>query len=153
MDPATPEELEAHERVIDAWLVEQLEENPTVAAVERDREAGARRWIARLSGEEKATFSVWFHLRQRTLHVETYVMPAPEENHAQFYEHLLRRNLGFHGFAFAIGAEDGIFLIGETPVERITTDELDRLLGSTYAYVEQCFRPAMRIGYASRFQG
>ena len=153
MDPATPEELDTHERVIDDWLREQLEENPTVAAVERDREAGERRWIARLSGEEKATFSVWFHLRQRTLHVETYVMPAPEENHAQFYEHLLRRNLGFHGFAFAIGAEDGIFLIGETPVERITTDELDRLLGSTYAYVEQCFRPAMRIGYASRFQG
>lgn len=153
MDPATPAELEAHERVIDAWLVEQLEDNPAVAAVERDREAGERRWIARLSGEEKATFSVWFHLRQRTLHVETYVMPAPEENHAQFYEHLLRRNLGFHGFAFAIGAEDGVFLIGEMPVERITTDELDRLLGSTYAYVEQCFRPAMRIGYASRFQG
>jgi len=24
-------------------------------------------------------------------------------------------------------------------------------LGSTYAYVEQCFRPAMRIGFASRF--
>lgn len=153
MDPATPEELARHEQVIETWLAAQLAENPTVQAVERDRETGERRWIARLSGEEKATFSVWFHLRQRTLHVETYVMPAPEENHAQFYEHLLRRNLGFHGFAFAIGAEDGIFLIGEIPVERIDDDELDRLLGSTYAYVELCFRPAMRIGYASRFKG
>ena len=151
--PATPEELEAHERLIERWLAEQLEENPSVEAVERDRESGERRWIARLSGEEKATFSVWFHLRQRSLHVETYVMPAPEENHAQFYEHLLRRNLGFSGFAFAIGAEDGIFLISQIPVGRITTDELDRLLGSTYAYVEQCFRPAMHIGYASRFKG
>lgn len=153
MDPATPEELARYEQVIETWLAAQLAENPTVQAVERDRETGERRWIARLSGEEKATFSVWFHLRQRTLHVETYVMPAPEENHAQFYEHLLRRNLGFHGFAFAIGAEDGIFLIGEIPVERIDDDELDRLLGSTYAYVELCFRPAMRIGYASRFKG
>ena len=151
--PATPEELDAHGRLIEEWLAEQLEENPAVQAVERDRESGERRWIARLSGEEKATFSVWFHLRQRTLHVETYVMPGPEENHAQFYEHLLRRNLSFHGFAFAIGAEDAVFLIGEIPVHRITTDELDRMLGSTYEYVERCFRPAMRIGYASRFQG
>jgi hypothetical protein len=151
--PATPDELEAHARLIEQWLADQLEENPTVEAVERDRETGEHRWIARLSGEEKATFSVWFHLRQRTLHVETYVMPAPEENHAQFYEHLLRRNLGFNGFAFTIGAEDGIFLISQIPVGRITIDELDRLLGSTYAYVEQCFRPAMRIGYASRFKG
>ena len=29
--------------------------------------------------------------------------------------------------------------------------ELDRILGSFYAYVEQCFRPALRIGFASRF--
>ena len=31
--------------------------------------------------------------------------------------------------------------------------ELDRILGETYEYVERCFRPAMRIGYASRFKG
>ena len=28
---------------------------------------------------------------------------------------------------------------------------VDRLLGSCYSVVEQCFRPAMRIGFASRF--
>ena len=31
--------------------------------------------------------------------------------------------------------------------------ELDRILGAGWAYVEQCFRPAMRIGFASRFTG
>jgi hypothetical protein len=153
IEPASRDEVDALEALIDSWLAEQLSDNPTVAAVERDRSTGERRWIARISGEEKSTFSVWFHLRQRTLHVETYMMPAPEENHAELYEHLLRRNLRFHGFAFSIGAEDGIFLIGETPVQRIDTDELDRLLGSAYEYVERCFRPAMRIGFASRYAG
>lgn len=151
--PATADELAAHEAAIDAWLAEQVEDNPTVAAVEKDTEDGERRWIARVTGEEKATFSIWFHLRQRTLHVETYLMPAPEENAAQLYEHLLRRNLKLRGFSFAIGAEDGVFLIGEIPVERIGDAELDRLFGSVYTYVEQCFRPAMRIGFASRFTG
>ena len=40
-------------------------------------------------------------------------MPAPEENHEQFYEHLLRRNLKLYGAAFAIGEEDAVFLVGQ----------------------------------------
>ena len=151
LPPASPEQLLAYDELIESWLQVQLRENPTVASVERDNESGERRWIVRVNGEEKSVFSVWFHLRQRTLHVETYMMPAPEENLAQAYEHLLRRNVKFNGFSFSIGLEDGIFLIGQIPVQWITEPELDRLLGSTYAYVEQCFRPAMRIGFASRF--
>ena len=107
----------------------------------------------RLTGEEKDFTTVWLTLRQRTLHYETYVMPAPEEDHARFYEHLLRRNLGFNGAAFAIGDEDAVFLRGQLPVDAVTDDELDRIIGSLYAYVEQCFRPALRIGFASRFPG
>jgi hypothetical protein len=153
LPPASAEELDGYDALIEGWLQLQLSENPTVASVERDNESGERRWIVRVTGEEKSVFSVWFHLRQRTLHVEAYMMPAPEENLAQVYEHLLRRNLRFNGFSFAIGAEDGVFLVGQIPVQWITTAELDRLLGSVYVYVEQCFRPAMRIGFASRFTG
>ena len=77
----------------------------------------------------------------------------PEERQGELYEHLLRRNSKLRGMTFAIGVEDAVFLIGEIPVERISDDELDRHFGSVYTYVEQCFRPAMRIGYASRFEG
>ena len=131
----------------------QLDENPVVAAVERDRESGERRWFVRVRGEEKDVFTIWFTLRQRTLHYETYVMPAPEENHAALYEHLLRRNLKLYGAAFAIGDEDAVFLWASCDDAAVDDDELDRILGSLYAYVEQCFRPAMRIGFASRFTG
>ena len=148
-DPAT---LDALERRIDAWLAGELADNPTVAAVDRG-EPGQRRWYVRVRGEAKDVFSIWFTLRQRTLHYETYVMPAPEENHAQFYEHLLRRNRKLTGAAFCIGEEDAVFLAGTLPVHAVDDGELDRILGSLYAYVEQCFRPALRIGYATRFGG
>jgi hypothetical protein len=148
--PSAPDELDALEARIDAWLADQLASNPVVAAVERDRESGERRWFVRVAGEEKDVFTVWFHLRQRTLHYETYVLPAPEENHARFYEHLLRRNLKLYGAAFAIGDEDAVFLVGQLDNAAVTRDELDRILGSLYAWVEQCFRPALRIGFASR---
>ncbi len=124
-----------------------------MVAVERDRESGERRWFVRVTGEEKDVFTIWFHLRQRTLHYETYVLPAPEEHQAQFYEHLLRRNLKLYGAAFAIGDEDAVFLVGQLDNASITRDELDRILGSLYAWVEQCFRPALRIGFASRLSG
>jgi len=149
--PPTAAELAAAQACIESWLERTLAENPVVQAVERDDTTGERRWFVRVAGEQKSVFSVWFHLRQRSLHVETYVMPAPMERHGEFYEHLLRRNVRFHGLAFAIGDEDAIYLIGQVPVDQIDEAELDRLLGSTYAYVEQCFRPAMRIGFGSRF--
>jgi hypothetical protein len=93
VDASSPQELDALEARIDGWLARQLETNPVVVAVDRDTETGERRWFVCVTGEEKDVFTVWFHLRQRTLHYETYVMPAPEENQADFYQHLLRRNL------------------------------------------------------------
>ena len=108
--------------------------------------------MIRVTAEEKEIFSIWFHLRQRTLHVETYLMPAPEENLAQTYEYLLRRNLRLNAFSFSIGSEDAVFLVGQIPVQWVTEAELDRLFGSVYAYVEQSFRPAMRLGIASRYK-
>ena len=154
MAPAvtSPEELDALDARIDAWLATELAENPTVAAVDRG-EPGERRWYVRLAGEQKDTFTVWFTLRQRTLHYETYVMPAPEENHQAFYEHLLRRNFKLFGATFAIGDEEAVFLVGQLPNSAVDQEELDRILGSLYVYVEQCFRPALRIGFASRFSG
>lgn len=149
--PYSAEELDALATTIDRWLQRQLAENPTVAAVDRDEESVERRWFVRVLGEQKDVFSIWFHLDQRTLHYETYVMPAPEENHAAFYEHLLRRNLKLHGAAFAIGDEDAVFLAGRLTNACVDEDELDRILGSLYAWVEQYFRPALRIGFASRF--
>lgn len=150
---ATPEALAAVEALIDNWLAEQLADNPVVDAVHKECEplSHERRWFVRVRGEEKDVFTIWYSMRQRTLHYETYLMPAPEENAGALYEHLLRRNLKLNGAAFCIGAEDAIFLSGQLPMHALDEGELDRILGTVYAYVEQFFRPAMRIGFASRF--
>jgi hypothetical protein len=149
-DILNDEQLDEVETRISAWLAEELAGNPIVAAVERG-ERSERRWYVRVLGESKDVFTIWFTLGQRTLQYETYVMPAPDENHAQFYEHLLRRNRKITGMSFSIGEEDAVFLAGSLPVHALTERELDRILGSVYHYVEQFFRPALRIGFASRF--
>lgn len=148
--PAAPEELAAVGALIDHWAQREREENATVAAVEY--EAADRRWHVRMRGEDKTAITVWLTLRQRTLHYETHFMPAPEENIEALYEFLLRINTRLHQTRFAIGLEDALYLVGETPIERVDDDELDRIVGSAYAYCEQYFRQAMSIGYASRFR-
>src|SRR4029079_4417324 len=139
--------LDAVERSIDAWLADAGEHNPVIAAIDRG-EPGERRWYVRMLGEAKDFTTVWLTLGQRTLRYETYVMPAPEENHAELYEHLLRRNDKLVGAHFSIGIEDAVLLRGELPLALLGEDELDRVIGTLYATVEQCFRPALRIGFA-----
>ena len=144
--------LDGLESAIDAWLADARATNPLIVAVDRgESEIGERRWHVRLRGEEKEFTTIWLTLGQRTLRYETYVMPAPEENASDLYEHLLRRNDRLIGAHFSIGIEDAVFLRGELPVVSVTEAELDRIIGSMYAYVEQCFGTAIRIGFASRF--
>ena len=140
------------ERRVDEWLARFAAATPVVLAVDRG-DTDERRWYVRMRGEDKDVITVWLTLGQRTLRYETYVMPAPEENAAQLYEHLLRRNDQLVGAHFSIGVEDAVFLRGELPIAALDADELDRVVGSLYAYVEQCFRGLLRIGFASRFAG
>jgi Putative bacterial sensory transduction regulator len=146
-------DLAALELAIDEWLAGFQAANPVVAAVDRGEPSdNERRWYVRMRGEEKEYITIWLTLGQRTLRYEAYVMPAPEEHVAQLYEQLLRRNERLVGAHFAIGVEDAVFLRGELPLVALSEDELDRVLGSLYAYVEQSFPALIRLGFASRFE-
>lgn len=151
VERAGPEQIEALSALIDRWGQAQLAEGGAIAAVDRDEHE--LRWYVRMMGEEKSVTTAWLTLRERTLHVESYFMPAPEENVAACHEYLLRLNHRLFGVHFAIGLEDAVYLVGHVPVSSLDEAELDRVVGSVYAYSEQHFRPAMRIGYESKFRG
>lgn len=148
--PASPEELAVIERRIDEWLAAGAAANPVIDAVERGEDDHIR-WFVRVLGEDKDVWTAWWTLGQRTLRCETFLMPAPEENHAAVFEHLLRRNASLTGLHLEIGDEDAIFLRGSIPVRWIDDESLDTMLGSMYAAVELVFRPALRLAFASRF--
>lgn len=149
-EPASTEELDQLAVRVETWMAEQVAENPVVAMWER-LPGSERRWFLRVTGEAKDVYTIRWHLRQRTLHYETYFMPAPEENAEQLYGHLLRRNLKMYGGSFAIGEEDALFIVGQLDRTMVDPDELDRVLGSIWTWVEHYFQPAIRIGFASRF--
>lgn len=142
---------------IDDWLGEMAEHNPAIEAVDRSelghgpRPTGDEpRWYVRLAGDSKEHITVWLTLGQRTLRYEVYVMPAPVDNVAAVHELALRLNERLVGAHFAIGVEDALFLRGEVPLAALDADELDRIVGSLYVYVEDAFPTLIRLGYASR---
>ncbi len=140
---------------IDKWLITEQTDNHLIADVERanDPELGVNaRWYVRMRGVEKMVVTVWLSVKERTLHYETYVCPAPEENVAEAYEYLLRVNRRLSNAAFAIGGEDALYLVGQMPLEDVTGNDLDRILGTLYQTSEETFPTAMRIGFASKFR-
>lgn len=148
--------------LIDAYLQGQLADNQLVVHVEQaaaqDLELGTQtRWYVRMRSDEKTVVTVWLTVRERTLHYETYLAPAPEENIAQAFEYALRVNkrlvgsAGTVGMALCIGGEDAFYIEGAVSLDLISDDLLDIILGGLYAASEEIFPTIMRIGYASHF--
>ena len=153
--PGSEDDLQKLSELITRWAEGERQENPLVLAVDRlvDPELGER-WFVRLKGDDKQVTTVWFHLRQRTLHFETQFMPQPEELQEQLYELLLRLNARLPGaMRFTIGWEDAIYLEGAVPLALVDENQLDEIIGAAYHYTEQWFRMCMRIGYRSKFRG
>ena len=149
-DPLSGPELDEVEARIDTWLSRELESSPILVDVTRD-DGDLRRWYVRLAGEERDFTAIWLTLGQRTLKYESYIWPAPEDNRADVYERLLRINYKLVGAQFGIGPEDALFLTGELPISALDDDELDRIVGSVFAYTEEYFRPILRLAFSSHF--
>ena len=109
-------------------------------------------WLIRLKGEEKDVITLWLSLRQRTVHVETEVTPAPEGNRETLYRYLLVKNAELRELHLAIGPEDGIYLMAQIPILELTKERLDEVVGATLTYVEEIYPAAMTIGLSSLYR-
>ena len=97
-------------------------------------------WLIRLRGDEKDVLTLWLSLRQRTVHVETEVTPAPEANREALFRYLLVKNAELRELHLAIGPEDGVYLMAQIPIQEVTRERLDEVVGATLTYVKECIR-------------
>ncbi len=109
-------------------------------------------WLIRLKGDEKDVITLWLSLRQRTVHIETEVIPAPEENRETLYRFLLVKNAEIRELHLAIGPEDGIYLMTQIPIGEVTVERLDEVVGATLTYVEEIYPTAMTMGLSSLYR-
>ena len=109
-------------------------------------------WLIRLKGEERDVITLWLSLRQRTVFVETELMPAPEENIEELYRYLLVKNHELRELHLAIGPEAGIFLVTQVTIGELTIERLDELVGATVTYVDDMFPTVMSMGLPSMYR-
>jgi hypothetical protein len=109
-------------------------------------------WLIRLKGEERDVITLWLSLRQRTVYAETELMPAPEENREELYRFLMVKNHELRELHLAIGPEAGIYLVAQIPIQELTVERLDELVGATVTYVDEIYPTAMTMGLGSVYR-
>ena len=118
-------------------------------ANEIDYEATGNSFSLTLPGEKKLQTPVRLDVGVHALGVHAFVCRNPDENHARVYRWLLERNLRMYAVAFAVDHAGDIYLDARLPLAAVTSDELDRLLGSVLTYADESFNPILELGFAS----
>ncbi len=102
-----------------------------------------------LPGERKLQTTCRLHIGRHALSIHAFVARNPDENHQVVYRWLLERNLKMFGVAFAVDSSGDIYLDGRVPLESVTVDELDRLLGAVLTYADESFNTILELGFAT----
>jgi hypothetical protein len=136
--------------ILTEWSGEWLATG-SLAALEGDPapSSGPPRWLLRLRGDEKEFVTLWLTLRQRTVHVEVQLMPAPEESVADVFRFLLTKNADLHELHVALGPENAVYLVGRVPVGEISSVRLDEICGAALHYVDEIYPTAVAMGLPS----
>lgn len=118
------------------------------AGVEYER-IGDREFLVPLRGDHKLVTNALLTVGDAALVVEAFFMRRPDENVAEVYALLLRRNLRIFGVHFAIDKLGDIYLTGRLPLSAISGSDIDTLLGAVLSAADECFNPAISLGFSA----
>jgi hypothetical protein len=129
------------EQAVRQWAVE----------AEIEAVAGARpgEYVVELPGEAKLRTAVSLLVGDRALSASAFVMRRPDENHAEFYRWMLTRNTRMPGIAFALDPLGDVYLVGRIPLEGVSTETLDELLGAILTASDGSFNDLLALGFLS----
>jgi hypothetical protein len=85
---------------------------------------------------------------EHTVSFSAFVVRHAEENHEEVMRWLLRRNTRLRGVAFALDADDDVYLVGRLPTEALTPATLDDVMGTLLATADGSFDQLLRLGFA-----
>ena len=102
-----------------------------------------------LPGEKRLKTACILTVGAHALHIEAFVLRAPEENRENVYAWLLQRNARMYGVAWSIDSTGDVYLTGRVPLGGVTADELDRLFGAVLEYSDGSFNLLLEMGFGS----
>lgn len=91
--------------------------------------------------------TVWFEVGQRTVRVEAYVLPSPPRHREEVFRQCLTRNAGTRRMHFALDGNGDLVIVGRIPLDEVTAEELELVLGEVYGLVEVAFPSLVRAAF------
>jgi hypothetical protein len=132
--------------------VESLDAVIKAALDEREltyQHKGVGAFFVTLPGTKKLATNCWLVVNRHSFVVEAFVCRRPAEAHERVYRFLLRRNAKLYGVGYTIDDAGDIYLLGRMSPDRVTADELDRLLGQVLDAADSDFNTLLELGFAS----
>ena len=101
-----------------------------------------------LPGTHKLRTECALQLGRHHLDLRAFVARNPDENHERVYRWLLERNLRLYGIRFSVDSLGDIYLTARISRSAVTSDEIDRLLGSVATTADSSFNTILELGFA-----
>jgi hypothetical protein len=110
-------------------------------------------WYVRIPGVARSWIPVEIEVGERSTKLTSHVIIEPDENHADVYTLLLRRNHRAGPVSYSIDGKEGVICL----VTRIANDALDdaaleEATGAIVQETDEVFRSILQIGFASRLK-
>jgi hypothetical protein len=122
-----------------------------VTEAELEHELGARdgELVVTLPGEKKLKTVVSLVVGDKALSVSAFVIRNADENHEEFYRHLLRRNLRMPLLSYSVDASGDVYVGGRIPLRAVTDDVVDQVLGVVLDAADAPFNELLLLGFRS----
>jgi hypothetical protein len=109
---------------------------------------GEREWTVMLPSHKRGGVGARLIAGERTLALRAFFMRGPDREHEAFYRRLLQKNLGTSAWRFALDRDGDVHLVAEAPLDALTGERLDELLGTLATIVDETYESAVRTGFA-----
>ena len=117
------------------------------AGIEWELGGRAGEFVLSLPGEKKLRTVASLLVGDKSTSVTAFVVRNPDENHEEFYRHLLRRNLRMPGLAYAIDTSGDVYVKGEVPTAAVDAAYLDQLFGVVLDAADAPFNDLLVLGF------
>jgi hypothetical protein len=113
------------------------------------QERGPGQFLVTLPGTRRLQTHCWLVVREQSLFVQAFVCRRPDEDHDVVYRFLLQRNARLYGVHYMLDRIGDVHLVGRVPLDAVTADEIDRVLGQVLEAADGDFNTLLELGFAS----
>ena len=108
--------------------------------------------VISVQGNSKLKINVALALGEHTFRVESFVARNPDENHENVYRWMLEENRKLLTVAFCLDTFGDIYLRGSLPIENLTLNDVDQILGVVISESDRSFNILLELGFKSAIE-